>query len=115
MAMSISPAQMIQQVASAESAAPTGHSSPSVVSATDRAVPCPSAPQMTPPAPVLSPSSFSTDMQVDNDHQIYYAVVDDSTGDVLFEIPSEALRKIGESLNVPLIGDANVPSVDVKS
>ena len=54
-------------------------------------------------------------MQVDNDHQIYYAVVDDSTGDVLFEIPSEALRKIGESLNVPLIGDANLPSVDVKS
>jgi uncharacterized FlaG/YvyC family protein len=54
-------------------------------------------------------------MQIDNHHQVYYEVVDDSTGDVLFEIPSEALRKIGESLNLPLIGDASVPSVDVKS
>jgi uncharacterized FlaG/YvyC family protein len=54
-------------------------------------------------------------MQVDNHQQIYYVVVNDSTGDVLFEIPSEALRRIGESLNVPLVGDASVPSVDVKS
>jgi hypothetical protein len=34
---------------------------------------------------------------------------------VLFEIPPEALRRIGESLNVPLVGDASIPSVDVKS
>ena len=54
-------------------------------------------------------------MQIDNHHQIYYVVVNDSTGDVLFEIPPEALRRIGESLNVPLVGDASVPSVDVKS
>jgi uncharacterized FlaG/YvyC family protein len=52
---------------------------------------------------------------VDAEHQLYYEVVDDSTGDVLFQIPPEALRAIGESLNVPLIGDANVPSVDVNS
>jgi hypothetical protein len=67
-------------------------------------------------APAVSSSAqFSTDMCVDNQHQIYYEFVDASTGDVLFEIPPEALREIGESLNVSLVGDASVPSVDVKS
>lgn len=68
------------------------------------------------PAPAVSPpAQFSTDMQIDNHHQVYYEVVDDRSGDVLFEIPAEALRKIGESLNVPLLGDAQTPSVDVNS
>jgi uncharacterized FlaG/YvyC family protein len=59
-------------------------------------------------------ASTSTDMKIDNQHQVYYEVVDDSTGDVLFEIPAEALRAIGESLNVPLVGDGSAPGVDVK-
>jgi hypothetical protein len=68
------------------------------------------------PAPAVSPSpQFSTDMKVDDQHQIYYEFVEKSTGDVLFEIPPEALREIGESLNVSLIGDASGHSVDVKS
>lgn len=54
-------------------------------------------------------------MKVDGQHQVYYEFVDDGTGNVLFEIPPEALREIGESLNVPLVGDANVPTIDVKS
>jgi hypothetical protein len=115
MAMSISSAQMLLQVASVEVAAPAGRSIQAAVSATPKSA---DSPPETPPAPappVSSPSSFSTDMQIDNHHQIYYVVVNDSTGDVLFEIPPEALRRIGESLNVPLVGDASVPSVDVKS
>jgi hypothetical protein len=115
MAMSISSAQMLLQVASAENTAPAGRSIQAAVPAT----PTPAqSPTQTPSAaapPVSSPSAFSTGMQIDNHHQIYYVVVNDSTGDVLFEIPSEALRKIGESLNLPLIGDESVPSVDVKS
>lgn len=54
-------------------------------------------------------------MRVDNEHQVYYEFIDASTGDVMFEIPPEALREIGESLNLPLVGDGRVPSVDVNS
>ncbi|MFZ0963265.1 MAG: hypothetical protein WAO35_20585 [Terriglobia bacterium] len=112
--MSISPAQMILQVASAESFAPRGRSAqssgPAAVSRT-RATGASSA-----PAPAVSPTpQLSTDMKVDGQHQVYYEFVDDGTGNVLFEIPPEALREIGESLNVPLVGDANVPTIDVKS
>ena len=85
--MGISAAQMIPQVGSAEVPAPAVSSFP----------------------------PFSTNMQVDNRHQVYYEFVDDSTGDVVFEIPPAALREIGESLNLPLAGDASVPSIDVKS
>ncbi len=120
--MSISPAQMMLQAASVESPVESSRSTPTALPAGAQT----SAPAATPairssaesPVPVPAappPEQFSTDLQVDNHHQVYYAVVDDSTGDVLFEIPSEALRKIGESLIVPLIGDANMPSVDVKS
>jgi uncharacterized FlaG/YvyC family protein len=54
-------------------------------------------------------------MQIDSKHQVYYEYIDDRTGDVVFEIPPEALRKIGESLNVPLVGGASVHSIDVES
>jgi uncharacterized FlaG/YvyC family protein len=54
-------------------------------------------------------------MRVDDQHQVYYEFVDDRTGDVLFEIPPEALREIGESLNLPLDGGSRIHSVDVKS
>ncbi len=66
-----------------------------------------------PPAGAAPPVQFTTDLQIDNHHQIYYEVVDDSTGAVLLEIPSEALRKIGESLNLPLEGESNAPTVDL--
>lgn len=78
----------------------------------DHREPVPAAPPV--PTPVESPS-FSTDMQVDNHHQIYYKVVDDHTGDVLLEIPAEALRRIGESLNVTEIGNPKVSSLDITS
>jgi len=54
-------------------------------------------------------------MRVDSEHQIYYAYVDDRTGEVMFEIPPEALRAIGESLNVPMNGESGAYALDVKS
>ncbi len=109
--MSISPVQMMLQVARAESAAPAGRSSQAAVPA---ATPAETA--AAPPAPAASPpAQFSTDLRVDDKHQPYYEVVDDRSGDVLFEIPPEALREIGESLNVPLVGDSSGHSLDVKS
>jgi hypothetical protein len=119
--MSISSAQMVSQVASAQSPAKSSRSAPGPPSASiqpaDPAAPATaSSSETTASTPVVSPpEQFSTDLQIDNHHQIYYIVVDDSTGDVLFEIPPEALRQIGESLNVPLVGDQSIPNVDVKS
>jgi hypothetical protein len=54
-------------------------------------------------------------MRVDAQHQVYYQVINERTGDLLLEIPSEALREIGESIQVPLVGDSSVHGVDVKS
>src|ERR1039458_4551158 len=114
MAMSISPALMIQKVASAESPAPAGRPRQASVPATAPAAR--SSPDTPPPAPAISPPApTSTDMRIDDQHQVYYACVDDRSGSVLFEIPAAALRKIAESLNVPLIGDASGHGVDVKS
>jgi len=110
--MSVSPAQLIRQVTSDTISVPSTHSNPS--SAPTAAVSVES-PSQSPPRGASSPSQLSTDMRVDSEHQIYYAYVDDRTGEVMFEIPPEALRAIGESLNVPLIGDAGIPIVDVKS
>lgn len=77
------------------------------------------------PAPLTKPdpsaratpsfSDFSTDMRVDKQHQVYYEIVDKSTGDVMFEIPPEALREIGESLDIPLDGNTVGHSLDIKS
>ena len=101
---------MVVQAASTEGPTPTGR-------VTRVAVPAVESPAQTPvPAPAdSSPAQLSTDMRVDQQHQIYYEVVNDRTGDVLFEIPSAVLRNIAESLNVPLVGDSNGHSVDVKT
>ena len=105
--MSISPAQMMLQAASAESPASAKPSTQ---------VSVPKVAESPPPVPAVpSPPQFSTDMRVDDEHQIYYEFVDPSTGDIVFEIPPEALRAIGESLSLPLEGDARGHSVDVKS
>jgi hypothetical protein len=105
---------MVLQLASAESAAPAERSTrvaastaaPAASSQGPSAASAPAAP---------SPAPLSTDMQIDSQHQIYYEYVDDQTGDVVFEIPPEALRKIGESLNLPLLDGASIHSVDVES
>ena len=108
--MSISPAQIVVQAASAETPAVSRRSADVPTTAATE------APESTAPAPAASPSpQFNTDMRVDDAHQIYYEFVDASTGDVMFEIPPEALREIGESLNVPLVGDTSGRSVDVNT
>jgi len=113
--MSISAGQMMAQIASVERASPAVPASPAAAPGPSRTAESPSPTPSNSPPPVSTAASFSTDLQIDSHHQVYYAVVDERSGDVLFEIPAEALRNIGESLNVPLIGDASVPSVDVKS
>lgn len=69
----------------------------------------------TPTPPVAAPAPLTTDLRIDNQHQFYYEFVDGSTGNVVFEIPPEALRAIGESLNLPLDTITGSHSLDVKS
>jgi len=110
MDMSVSPTQIVLQAASTEVPAVSGRSSQASVPAAESA-----ARSAAPALAVASPAQFSTDMRVDGRHQVYYEFVDKSTGDVVFEIPPEALREIGESLNLPLAGEARGHSVDVKT
>jgi len=63
----------------------------------------------------LLPPKLSTDLRVDDQRRIYYEVVNDRTGDVVYEIPPEAIRKLGESLNVSLDVGSSGHRVDVKS
>jgi len=115
--MSISPAQLTLQVASAASPAaskPSAPASPSPVRAAASAAETPvDSPHSAPAVP--STSQLSTDLRIDDQHQLYYEFVDESTGSVVFEIPPAALRAIGESLNLPLNGDSSAHGVDVKS
>ena len=122
MAMSISSAQMMPQVATVESATvPTRSTRTAIPADTPVSVPA-ATPAVESPAEspasaptVSSPAQLSTDREVDSRHQIYYEFVDESTGNIVFEIPPEALRAIGESLNLPRVGDASSHSVDVES
>ncbi len=54
-------------------------------------------------------------MRVDDQRQIYYEVVNDRTGDVVYEIPPEVVRKLGENPTVLLDGRVGGHSLDVKS
>ena len=112
--MSISSVQLTQQVAIAghEASAERSAQAPIPVAAPVAAHKVEAA---VPAAAVAPPPHFSIDLQIDAEHQIYYQVIDDRDGSVLFEFPSEVLRAIGESLNLPLGGEPGVPSIDIKS
>jgi hypothetical protein len=68
-------------------------------------------------SPASAPDSpdFSTDMRVDKQHQIYYAIIDNYTGNELVEIPPEALRVIAESLNLPVGSESAASTIDVET
>ncbi len=98
--MTISPAQSI--LAQSLAAISTGSNSSAPAPAAN---PQASAPQQATPPAAPSPFELSTSLQIDDQHQVYYEFVNKATGDVVFEIPPEALRAIAESLNLPLEGE----------
>ena len=110
--MSISPTQMSLEIAFGQSSVAaqpaTSPSSSPKVAVTDTA-------GSPPAAPVPPPPSVTTDVKIDDQHQFYYQFVDGSTGNVVFEIPPEALRAMSESLNLPFNGEAGPHALDVKS
>ncbi len=107
---------MVLQLANAANPAPTSSAASATVPAAATTTNSSASSSSSSSSPALTPpNTLSTDMQIDSDHQIYYEFVDKRTGDVVFEIPPEALREIGESLNLPLVGGASVHSIDVES
>jgi len=57
--------------------------------------------------------SLSTDLRIDDQRRIYYAVINNRTGDVVLEIPPEQIRKLAEALDTTASAPAH--SVDVKT
>ena len=111
--MSISPAQLALQLAAAESS--VAPRAPNAKGSSDSAG---SSAASTPSSAPSSPSpadQLTGDLKFDDQHQMYYEVVDKSTGSVLFEIPPEALRKLSESLNQPALPNGSAGLVDLKS
>ena len=115
--MSISPTQINLQVGTVEVSNPAGHASQPATP--EVALPANShakSPSEKPASGDIIPSApLSTDLRIDDQRQVYYQVINERTGGVLLEIPCEALRQIGESIKVPLEGDASIHGVDVKS
>jgi hypothetical protein len=111
--MSINPTHLVQQSASAAGAVSPGASIAPAPPSKTASGPKPPTSTVAPNVPDQRP--VSTDLRIDDRHRIYCQFVDHNTGSVVFEIPPEALRAIGESLNVPPDGSTSVHNVDVKS
>ena len=76
----------------------------------------PAKPAVQPPAEApAAPSgpTLSTDLRIDDQRRIYYAVINNRTGDVVLEIPPEQIRKLAEALDTPTPAPSH--SVDIKT
>jgi hypothetical protein len=113
--MSIFPAHMSLEIATAVSSSSSPRSTPAFSSAPSTVTRAEESASSDSSAGATASPPVTTDLRIDNQHQFYYEFVDGSTGKVEFEIPPEALRAIGESLSLPLQGDAGASSIDVKS
>jgi hypothetical protein len=65
------------------------------------------------PAEALGPK-VSTDLRIDGKHRVYYQVVNDHTGDVVCEIPSEQIRELEEGSSAPSSSGGAGRRIDVK-
>ena len=76
----------------------------------------PAAPaaEVSTPVEVFSPQQ-STDLRIDAQHRVYYQIVNDQTGQVVCEIPSEQIRNLAEGNLSPAASEAAAQRLDVKS
>jgi hypothetical protein len=58
---------------------------------------------------------LSTDLRIDDQRRIYYEVINNRTGDVVYEIPPEQIRKLEEGIDASLSGQLEAHTLDVKS
>jgi hypothetical protein len=62
-----------------------------------------------------SGAKLSTTVQVDDQHHVYYEVVNNRTGDVVCEIPPEQIRKLEEGFHESRSSSATGRTLDVRS
>jgi hypothetical protein len=111
--MTIPPAQPSFQVANTLPPVLPGGTSLSGVNPRGKAG---SAPTAETQQALIPPPSLSTDVQIDDHHQVYYEFEEGEAKSVMFEIPPEALRNIAESLKMPpQLLEGGISTLDVKS
>ena len=75
----------------------------------------PSPAQGTPPAEA-APSGpvLSINLRIDDQHRMYYEVINNHTGEVLYQIPPEVIRKLGEDTEAALEKALKAHTLDVR-
>ncbi|MGA3168909.1 MAG: flagellar protein FlaG [Terriglobia bacterium] len=112
--MSISPAQLVMVVATADGAAETARAREApprpAAQVREHAAGAAAAAQAEASGPKLS-----TAMRIDDQRRVYYEVINNRTDDVVLEIPPEQMRKLAEGLAESLKKQPDGHNVDVKS
>jgi len=109
--MSISPVQFVGlPVPASEVEQPVG---PQVARAAQAEVS--SSPEPAPAPAQAEAPRLSTDLRIDDQRRIYYAIVNDRSGDVVMELPPEQIRKLAEALDASQVAVNKGRSVDVKT
>ena len=109
--MSISPAQLMMALGTADLAAETLHST----GAAARGAPRTEAPDAEGAKAQPSGPKLSTDLRIDDQRRIYYQVINNRTGDVVYEIPPGQIRKLAEGIDASLSSQLKARTLDVKS
>jgi uncharacterized protein (DUF885 family) len=61
-----------------------------------------------------SVSQYNLAVRTDKQGRAYYAVISERTGDVIYQIPPEQVRKVAEGIGELLKQDKSAQSLDVK-
>jgi hypothetical protein len=111
MTMSISPAQLVTALGATDLAAETLQPRGTTAGGAPKTeAPDTEGEHAEPAGPELS-----TDLRIDDQRRIYYAVINDRTGDVLYEIPPEQIRRLGEGLTESHVTQSAGHKVDVRT
>jgi len=74
-----------------------------------------SSPEQPSVAAQAAAPQLSTDLRIDDQRRIYYAIVNTRSGDEVMEIPPEEIRKLAEALEASQVAVSKGHSVDVKT
>jgi hypothetical protein len=110
--MSISPAQLTLVLGASDRAAATEQSAgvPSGGAPKSEAPVAEAAAHAEPSGPKLT-----TALRIDDQRRIYYEVINNQSGEVVYQIPPEQVRKLGEGISESLRSRLMGRSIDVKS
>jgi hypothetical protein len=109
--MSISPAQLVMALGTADLAAETLPSRGRAAGGAHRTeAPDAEGAHAEPAGPKLS-----TDLRIDDQRRIYYEVINNRTGEVVCEIPPEQIRRLGEGLTESPVSQSAGHKVDVRT